>query len=89
MHLRGILEAAQTLRLLGNDALRGFLVVRSAGQQLTSNYSRLGFPCNINVGIKVNIFEVVADTARATRIKQSEFRVHCYIGVVEGGNWVG
>ena len=86
MHARGVLEAAQTLRLVRNDALRLLLIVRLAGQVLDPAFD---VPQHVDVRVKVHVFEVVADVARAFGVKRAVFGVDHDVGVVEDGNRPG
>ena len=62
-----VLEPAQILHLMRNNALRLLLIVRTTGKNFTPN--AIGGPLDINAGINPHVFEVVARVARAFAVK--------------------
>ena len=75
VHARGVLEPAQSLRVVRQDALGLLLVVRSSG--IHRRIAR-HVPLQVHAGIQVDIFQVVVRAAHA--VKQTVFRIHHYCG---------
>ena len=82
MHAGRVLEPAQALRLVRDDALRLLLVVRPAGHNFGPE-ARCGGPVHVNAGIHAHVFEVVARAARALAVKHAVLGVHHNVGDVE------
>ena len=75
VHASGVLEPAQSLRVVRQDALGLLLVVRSSG--IHRRIAR-HVPLQVHAGIQVDIFQVVVRAAHA--VKQTVFRIHHYCG---------
>jgi len=82
MHAGRVLEPAQALRLVREDALRLLLVVRPTGHNFGPG-ARCGGPVHVNAGVHAHVFEVVARVARALGVKHAVLWVHENVGHVE------
>ena len=82
MHAGGVLEPAQALRLVRNDALRLLLVVRLAGKHFAA-HGVVVRPFQVYAGVKPHIFEVVAHAARVVVVKYAVLGIHHNVGVVK------
>ena len=80
VHASGVLEPAQSLRVVRQDALGLLLVVRSSG--IHRRIAR-HVPLQVHAGIQVDIFQVVVRAAHA--VKQTVFRIHHDCGGAIGG----
>ena len=82
MQGNGVLKPAQLVHLVCDDALRLLLVVRSAGHNFGPD-ARLGAPRDVNAGVHVHVFKVVARAAGALGVEQLQIRVNHDVGGVE------
>ena len=82
MHAGRVLEPAQALRLVREDALRLLLVIRATGNG-DGLEACIVDPVHVNAGVHAHVFEVVARVARALGVKHAVLGVHENVGGVE------
>jgi hypothetical protein len=81
MHAGRVLEPAQALRLVRDDALRLLLVVRPTGINLASDGGTA--PMHVNAGINEHVFKVGSRAARAFAVKNITCRIHHKVGGIK------
>jgi hypothetical protein len=82
MHAGRILEPAQALRLVRNDALRLLFVGRPTGNDGAAS-TVIDAPMHINARIHPHVFKVVARAASAPGVKHAVLGVHHNISDIE------